>query len=35
MCAEEEERQSACARVRADDIPDVVILDLMPREVGF
>ena len=35
VCAEEEERQSACARVRADDVPDVVILDLMPREVGF
>ena len=35
VCAEEEERQSACARVRADDIPDVVILDLMPREIGF
>ena len=35
VCAEEEERQSACARMRADDIPDVVILDLMPREVGF
>lgn len=35
VCAEEEERQSARARVRADDIPDVVILDLMPREVGF
>ena len=35
VCAEEEERQSARARVRADDVPDVVILDLMPREVGF
>ena len=35
VCAEEEERQSACARVRADDVPDVVILDLMPREIGF
>ena len=35
VCAEEEERQSACARVRADDVPDVVILDLVPREVGF
>ena len=35
VCAEEEERQSAHARVRADDVPDVVILDLMPREVGF
>ena len=35
VCAEEEERQSARARVRADDIPNVVILDLMPREVGF
>ena len=35
MCAEEEERQSARARVRTDDVPDVVILDLMPREVGF
>ena len=35
VCAEEEERQSTRARVRADDVPDVVILDLMPREVGF
>ena len=35
VCAEEEERQSARARVRADDVPDVVILDLMPREIGF
>ena len=35
VCAEEEERQSARARVRADDVPDVIILDLVPREVGF